>query len=235
MGRILALGYTPSSDPQRELCFVNHHRLLRFAVVMWAAPLVAAIFFLLGFLFLHAPFFAASGVVLLGVGGFCLTAGLVAVVMILSTRNTAGTKSTPRFRKQRVFTVMGLLLLNIPVALLFTWIGASQLESTALEAVASPSGRYLAETVHLDEHGTPPYGVGVTLRLKPGYFWNYPRTVVFGSHCPEPVAIWESDSRLTITCANTRGVALKTAHFREVEIRYVLNTAKPRPKPRASR
>jgi len=75
---------------------MNHRRLYRVALFMWAAPLVAASVIMLGFLFLRSSFFVVSGMLLLGVGGLCLSAGLIAVMAILASRNS--------FRKYRVAT-----------------------------------------------------------------------------------------------------------------------------------
>ena len=54
---------------------MNHPRLLRIATFMWAVPLVAGTATMLGFLFLRAPFFVASGMILLAVGGLLYLTG----------------------------------------------------------------------------------------------------------------------------------------------------------------
>jgi len=75
---------------------MNHRRLLRIALFMWAAPLVAASVVMLGFLFLRSSFFVVSGMVLLVVGGLCLSIGLIAVIAILAHATS--------FRNRRVAT-----------------------------------------------------------------------------------------------------------------------------------
>ena len=110
---------------------MNHPRLLRIATFMWAVPLVAGTATMLGFLFLRAPFFVASGMILLAVGGLCLSIGLIAVIAILATRNTF-LESTRRYYKKRALGMFGLLLLNLPIAVTCVVVGGMLLEKAAI-------------------------------------------------------------------------------------------------------
>lgn len=213
---------------------MNHRRLFRFALFMWAAPLVAASVVMLGFLFLRSSFFVVSGMVLLGVGGLCLSAGLIAVMAILATRNKFQ-ESPRRYYKKPALRVLGLLLLNLPVAATYVVVGGMLLEKTETEALASPSGRYLAETIDLDANETPPYGQAVTLRPKPGLFQTYSRTVVFSSTCPNPRPTWRDDAWLVIACSDARGVVMRQTSYRGIKITYLLGNPSAHDPRRASR
>jgi hypothetical protein len=200
---------------------MNHRQLLRFAVLMWAAPLVVASVVMLGYVFLRAQLFVAVGLVLLGVGGLCLIAGIVAVLLILATRNRF-LESPRRYYKKPALAVLGLLLLNLPVALLYVVTGGLLLEPAAQLAVPSPSGHYLAEIVTLGEGDRPPYGQAVTLRPAPGLLRTPARTIVFSSYCLDPQPVWTGETRLEIRCADAHGMVARLPRYREVEIRYAL-------------
>ncbi len=200
---------------------MNHPRLLRIATFMWAVPLVAGTVVMLGFLFLRAPFFVASGVILLGVGGLCLSIGLIAVIAILATRNRF-LESTRRYYKKPALRMLGLLLLNLPIAATFAVAGSLLLEQAASVAVASPSGRYLAEVINLAENDKPPYGQAVTLRPQPGLFRTYTRTIVFSSYCLNPVPLWKAEGQLVIACRDARSVGARQTNYRDVKITYAL-------------
>lgn len=202
---------------------MNHRRLLRFALWMWAAPLVAGTLVFGGFLFLRSPLFAVVGLALLVIGGLCLTAGIAAVIAIVVTRNRF-LESPRRYYKKPALAVLGLLLLNLPVAGAYTWAGATLLlEPPALAAAPAPSGRYLAEVVLLDERASPPYGVGVTLRPQPGLFWPSRRSVLFSGYCVDgPALAWLDGERLQVDCAGARAVGRKVTRYREVTLSYRL-------------
>lgn len=200
---------------------MNHRRLFRFALFMWAAPLVAASVIMLGFLFLRSSFFVVSGMVLLAVGGLCLSAGLIAVIAILATRNKFQ-ESPRRYYKKPALRVLGLLLLNLPIATAYAVVGSLLLEKAETQAVASPSGRYLAEIINLDADEIPPYGQAVTLRPKPGLFQTYSRTIVFSSYCLDPVPLWKAEGQLVITCRDARGIEMRQTNYRDVKIAYAL-------------
>ena len=200
---------------------MNHPRLLRIATFMWAVPLVAGTATMLGFLFLRAPFFVASGMILLAVGGLCLSIGLIAVIAILATRNTF-LESTRRYYKKRALGMLGLLLLNLPIAVTCVVVGGMLLEKAASETAASPAGHYLAEVINLDEGGKPPYGQAVTLRPKPGLFRTYARTIVFSSYCLNPVPLWKAEGQLVIACRDARGIETRQTNYRDVKITYAL-------------
>jgi hypothetical protein len=200
---------------------MNHRRLLHVALLMWAAPLVAASIIMLGFLFLRSSFFIMSGMVLLAVGGLCLSAGLIAVIAILATRNTF--QELPRrYYKKPALRMLGLLLMNLAVAATFVVVGSMLLEKAETQAVPSPSGRYLAEIISLDADEKPPYGQAVTLRPKPGLFQTYSRTIVFSSYCLNPVPVWKAEGQLVITCRDARGIEMRQTNFRDVKITYAL-------------
>lgn len=201
---------------------MNHRGLLRFAVAMWAAPLAAATFVLLGFIFLRSPAFVTAGLVLLIVGGLCLTLGIIAVIGILATRNSF--RETPRrYYKNKSLAVLGLLLGNLPVATAYTVLGVTLLEPAALDTALSPSGRYQAEVVHLEETDLPPYGQAVTLRPTPRAFWVTARTVVFSAYCVDnPRLHWENDQTLQVTCQDARSVGRHVERYRDIALRYRL-------------
>ena len=212
---------------------MNHRQLLRFAQWMWAAPLVAGSLAFGGFLFMRSPLFAAAGLVLLVFGGLCLSAGIVATIAIIVTRNRF-LESPRRYYKKPARAVLGLLLLNIPVAGLYTWVGATLLiETPALSAAPSPSGRYLAEVVLLDEQAAPPYGLAVTLRPQPGLFWPSQRSVLFSGYCVDvPALKWLDPQRLQIECAGARQVERKVTRYRDITLAYRLRpmpATAPRP------
>ena len=199
---------------------MHHRRLIRFALLMWALPLIVGSLAFTGFLFLRSPLFFVSGVVALVVGGLCLTAGVVAVLLVLATPNRY--IETPRYpSRKKALGVLGLLLFNLPIALFYTWASAAMLlEPAAVETAVSPSGRYLAELINLDEHAQPPYGQAITLRPKPGLLWAYPRTVVFSSYCVQPQPVWTNDTHLLIRCRDARGIVTRLTRYREVAIGY---------------
>jgi hypothetical protein len=201
---------------------MNHRRLLRLATFMWAAPLVAATATMLGFLFLRSSFFVVSGMVLLGVGGLCLSIGIVAVIAILATRNSFF-ESPRRFYKKPATRMLGLLLLNLPIAAGYAVLGSLLLEKAASEAVLSPSGRYLAEVINLEADDKPPYGQAVTLRPTPGPFRTYARTIIFSSYCLHPRPMWRNDDWLMIVCDDARGVVMRQTNYRGIKITYVLS------------
>lgn len=199
---------------------MNHRLLLRFAVIMWAAPLLAASFILLSFALLRSSVFLVSGVAMLAVGGLCLIAGLIAVIAILGTRNIYEEIPHRSYRKP-AFAMLGLLLLNLPVALAYTWLGATLVEPVAIEAAPSPSGRYLAEVIHLDEQDQPPYGLAVTLRPAPGAFRTTARSVVFSAYCLKgPTIKWETPERLVIACGGETRTGRRLERYRAIHIRY---------------
>jgi hypothetical protein len=201
---------------------MNHPRLLRIASFMWAAPLVAATATMLGFLFLRSSFFVVSGMVLLAVGGLCLSVGIVAVIAILATRNSY-LESPRRFYKKPALRMLGLLLLNLPIAAGYAMLGGLLLEKAGSEAVLSPSGRYLAEVINLDADDKPPYGQAVTLRPTPGPFRTYDRTIVFSSYCLNPKPMWRNDDWLMIACGDARGIVARQTSYRGIKITYVLS------------
>lgn len=209
---------------------MHHRRLIRFALLMWALPLITGSLAFTGFLFLRSPLFFVSGVVALVAGGLCLTAGVVAVLLVLATPNRY--IETPRYpSRKKALTVLGLLLLNLPIALFYTWTSAAMLlEPAAVETAVSPSGRYLAEVINLDEHEQPPYGQAITLRPKPGLLWTYSRTVVFSSYCVQPQPVWTNDTQLLIRCGDARGIVTRLTRYREVDIRYAFG-GQPRQRP----
>jgi hypothetical protein len=214
---------------------VNHRRLLRFARVMWAAPLAAASFVLLAFLFLRAEIFVAAGLVLLVVGGLCLTAGVIAVIAILATRNTFA-ESPRRYYKKKALAVLGLLLLNLPVALAYTVIGSAQIEPRAASVAPSPHGTHLAEVIYLDERDEPGYGVAVTLRPTPGWFRRPARTVVFSGYClGEPQLDWQREQQLRITCVGAEQVKRRVTRYRGIELTYRLPAVERAPRRTPSR
>ena len=220
----MALDYTRRTTPG-EGYTVNHRRLLRFALSMWAAPLAAASFVLLAFLFLRAEIFVAAGLVLLVVGGLCLTAGVIAVIMILATRNSFE-ESPRRYYKKNALAVLGLLLLNLPVALAYTLIGSARLEARAASAVASPRGTHLAEVIYLDERDEPGYGQAVTLRPTPGWFRQPDRTVVFSAYClGDPQPLWQDEHKLLITCVGPQQITRRVTRYREIALAYRLPAA----------
>jgi hypothetical protein len=200
---------------------MNHPRLLRIAIFMWAVPLIAATATMLGFLFLRASFFVVSGMILLAVGGLCVSIGLIAVIAILATRNTF-LESTRRYYKKRALRTLGLLLLNLPIAATYAIVGGMLLEKAAAEAVVSPAGHYLAEVINLDENDKPPYGQAVTLRPTPGLFRTYARTIVFSSYCLNPVPLWKAEGQLVIACRDARGIEIRQTNYRDVKITYAL-------------
>ena len=200
---------------------MNHRRLLRIALFMWAAPLAAASVMMLGFLFLRSSFFVVSGLALLVVGGLCLSAGLIAVIAILVTRNRFE-ESPRRFYKKLALRVLGLLLMNLPIAASYVVVGGLLLEKAASEAVASPSGQYLAEVINLDADEKPPYGQAVALRPKPGLFRTYARTIVFSSYCLNPEPLWKAEGQLVIACRDARGIETRLTNYRDVKITYAL-------------
>jgi hypothetical protein len=201
---------------------MNHRRLLRIATVMWAAPLIAATATMLGFLFLRASFFVVSGLTLLAVGGLCLSIGLIAVIAILATRNSFF-ESPRRFYKKPALRMLGLLLLNLPIAAGYTLLGSALLEKPASETAPSPSGRYLAEVINLDADDQPPYGQAVTLRPTPGLFQTYARTIIFSSTCLHPKPMWRNDDWLMIACGDARGIVMRQTTYRGIKISYVLS------------
>jgi hypothetical protein len=200
---------------------MNHRRLFRIALFMWAMPLIAASVIMLGFLFLRSSFFVVSGMLLLAVGGLCLSAGLIAVMAILATRNRFQ-ESPRRYYKKPALRVLGLLLLNLPIATVYVVVVGLLLEKAETDAVVSPSGRYLAEVINLDADEKPPYGQAVTLRPKPGLFQTYSRTIVFSSYCLNPVPLWKAEGQLVIACADARGVEMRQTNYRDVKISYAL-------------
>ncbi len=199
---------------------MNHRLLLRFAVFMWVAPLLVATFILLSYVLLRSPVLLWAGLIMLVVGGLCLTAGLIAVIAILGTRNLY--EEIPhRSYRGKAFATLGLLLLNLPVAIAYTWIGLALVESAAIDAAASPSGRYLAEVILLDEQDRPPYGQAVTLRPKPGLFRITARSVVFSAYCLKgPTVRWETPERLVIACGGETRTDRRLDRYRDVRIRY---------------
>jgi hypothetical protein len=203
---------------------MNHRRLIRIATFMWAAPLVAATATMLGFLFLRSSFFVVSGMLLLAVGGLCLSIGIVAVIAILATRNNY-LESPRRFFKKPALRMLGLLLLNLPIAAGYAILGGLLLEKAATEAVLSPSGRTLAEVINLDADDNPPYGQAVTLRPTPSSFQTYARTIVFSSYCLNPKPMWRNDVWLMIVCDDARGVVMRQTSYRGIKITYMLNNA----------
>lgn len=206
---------------------MNHRGLLHFAIAMWAVPLVAATFVLLGFIFLRSPAFVTAGLMLLIVGGVCLTLGVLAVISVLATRNTF--RETPRrYYKKKSLAVLGLLLANLPVAVAYTVLGGALLEPAALDATLSPSGQYQAEVVRLEETGQPPYGLAVTLRPTPGMFRVTARTVVFSAHCVDhPLLRWENDQALHVTCHAARDVGRRIVRYRDIALHYRLKPVEP--------
>lgn len=206
---------------------MNHRRLLRFALVMWGAPLLAATLALYGFVFLRGPVFVASGAILMIAGGFCLTAGVIAVIAILATRNNF--RETPRRTyRQRALGVLGLLVLNVPIAAGYAWMARALLERTPVQAVASPSGQHLAEVILLEAHDQPAYGLGVTLRPAPGYFFEAPRTLVFSAYCLKgPALTWLDDRQLRIACEGATAVARRLDRYREISLSYRVTAALP--------
>jgi hypothetical protein len=201
---------------------MNHRRLLRIATVMWAAPLVAATATMLGFLFLRSSFFVVSGLLLLAVGGLCLSIGVVVVIAILATRNSF-LESPRRFYKKPALRMLGLLLLNLPIAAGYTFVGSLLLEKAGSQAVLSPSGRYLAEVINLEADDKPPYGQAVTLRPTPGLFQTYARTIIFSSTCLNPKPMWRNDDWLMIACDDARGIEMRQTSYRGIKITYVLS------------
>jgi hypothetical protein len=204
---------------------MNHRLLLRLALALWAAPLIAALFVLLAFAFLRTPWLAAAGLMVLVAGGVCLLAGAIVVLMILMTHHNVA-ESPRRYYKKKALGVLGLLLLNLPVAAGSVWLGWQLQEPVAQEVIASPDGEFLAEIVLQGENAQPPYGEAVTLRPRPQLFWNTARTVVFSAHCVDaPRAAWTGPRALTITCTGAEQIGRKLPVYREVAIRYQLPQA----------
>ena len=200
---------------------MNHPRLLHIATFMWAVPLIAGTVTMLGFLFLRTSFFVASGIILLAVGGLFLSIGLIAVMAILTTRNSYF-ESTRRYYKKPALRMLGLLLFNMAVAGVYTVVGGMLLEQAASTAVISPEGHYLAEVINLEENEKPPYGQAVTLRPTPGLFQTYSRTVIFSSYCLDPVPLWKAEGQLVIACRDARGIEMRQTVYRDVKISYAL-------------
>ena len=206
---------------------MNHRRLLWIALTLWAVPLVVATFILLAFVFLRTPWLAAAGLVALAAGGMCLVAGTIVVLMILMTHHNV-VESPRRYYKKKALGVLGLLLLNLPVAAGYVWLGWQLQEPVALEVSASPDGEFLAEVVLLGESDQPPYGEAVTLRPRPQLFWTSDRTVVFSAHCVDtPRAEWTGPRALTVVCTGAEKIGRKLPVYREVSIRYQLPQAAP--------
>jgi len=206
---------------------MNHRLLLRFALLMWGAPLLAATVALYGFVFLGGQAFVASGAMLVIAGGLCLTAGIIAVLAILTTRNTY--RETPRrYYRKRALAVLGLLLSNMPVAAGYAWVAARLLERSPIQALPSPSGDYLAEVILLEAHDQPAYGLGVSLRPTPGAFFHAPRTVVFSGYCLKgPGLRWQDDRHLHIACDGATAVVRRLDRYREIEFAYRITSAPP--------
>lgn len=206
---------------------MNHRRLFRFAVLMWALPLAAGSATLLAFLFLRSPLFVTGGMVLLVAGGLCLSAGIAAVIAIFTTRNSFR-ESPRRYYRKKALSVLGLLLANLPVAAGYAVLAGALLDPAAVEAAASPSGRWLAETIYLGERDQPPYGMAVTLRPQPGLFWHESRSVVFAAYCLNgPALDWQNGDRLLVRCTDPRNVSRQLTRYREVAIRYRFEAAPP--------
>jgi hypothetical protein len=207
---------------------MNHRLLLRFALLMWGVPLLAATVALYGFALLRGPAFVASGAVLVFAGGLCLTAGIIAVLAILTTRNSF--RETPRrYYKKRALAVLGLLLANLPIAAGYAWIAGRLLERSPVQALPSPSGGYLAEVILLEAEDRPAYGLGVTLRPRPGAFVNSARTVVFSGYCLKgPTVTWQGDHQLHIACDGATAVARRLERYRGIELSYRVAPARPR-------
>jgi hypothetical protein len=130
--------------------------------------------------------------------------------------------------------VLGLLLLNLPIALGFTLLGSARLEPGAVDAARSPRGDQLAEVIYLDDRTEPAYGQAVTLRAPPGLWSNSPRTVVFSAYClGTPGLDWQADRKLVITCVGPRQVTRQVTRYRDITIAYRLPAAEPQPRRRA--
>lgn len=201
---------------------MNHRRLLWIALSLWAVPLIVATFVLLAFTFLRTSFLTAIGLGVLVAGGLCLLAGIIVVLVILSTRHNV-TESPRRYYKKKALGVLGLLLSNLPVAAAYVWLGWQMQEPVAQEVIASPDGEFLAEIILQGEDAQPPYGEAVTLRPRAQPLLNPARTVVFSAHCVDtPRAEWSGPRALAISCTGAEKIGRKLPVYREVTISYQL-------------
>ncbi len=206
---------------------MNHRRLLRFALLMWAVPLAVTIVLLSGFVFLRGAAFTASDVSWRIAGALCVAAGIGAILAIFMTDNTA--RATPRRNyTTQAMAVLILLLLNLLVAAGYARFTRMLREADPIQAAYSPSGRTLAEVLMLGTHDQPPYGLGVSLRPTPGRFINLSRTTVFSAYCLKgPTILWQDETRLLIHCEGAQRIARQLDRYRDIELRYRITAAPP--------
>lgn len=206
---------------------MNHRRLLRFALLMWALPIAVAALLLSGFVFLRGAAFAADDPSWRIAGALCLAAGIGAVVAIFVTENSAP-ENPRRDYSARALAVLVLLLFNIFLAAGYARLTHSLREANPIQVAYSPSGHVLAEVLMLDADGQPAYGLGVTLRPTPGRFINPSRTPVFGAYCLKgPTIAWQDEHRLLIHCEGARHVARRLDRYRDIELHYRITPIPP--------
>lgn len=206
---------------------MNHHRLLRFALLTWAVPLAITILLFSGYVFLRGAAFTASDISWRIAGAVCVTAGIGAVVAIFTTENTAH-KNTGRNYNTPAMVVLILLLINLLVAAGYAWFTRTLREAEPIQAAYSPSGRTLAEVLMLDAHDQPAYGLGVTVRPTPGRFINGARTTVFSAYCLKgPTVAWQDEHQLLIDCDGAQQIARRLDRYREIELRYRITAVPP--------
>lgn len=206
---------------------MNHRRLLRFALLMWAVPPAVAAVLLSGFVFLHGAAFAADDTSWRIAGALCVAAGIGAIIAIFVTENTA--RETPRRNYHaRALLVLVLLLGNILLAAGYASLIRTLREANPIQRAYSPSGHTLAEVLMLDARDQPPYGLGVTLRPTPGRFINISRTTVFSAYCLKgPTIVWQDENRLLIHCEGAQRVARQLDRYRDIELRYRITATPP--------
>lgn len=209
---------------------MNHRLLLRFALLMWGVPLLAAILALSGYLFLRGPLFVAIAPLLAIAARLCAAAGAVAVLLILFTRNR--TPETPRHsRRRRARVVLVLLALNLPVIAGYGLIVRSLHEPVPVLALPSPGGEYLAEVILLGARALPAYGLGVTLRATPGHFFHQPRTVVFSAYCLKgPTLAWTDNHRLLVGCEGVTAETRRLERYRDIVLDYRISASPVQPR-----
>lgn len=206
---------------------MNHRRLLRFALLMWAVPLAVTVLLLSGFVFLRGAAFTASDISWRIAGALCVTAGIVAIVAIFITDNTAR-QNAGRNYNTPALAVLILLLINLLVAAGYAWFTRTLREADPIQAASSPSGRTLAEVLMLDAHDQPAYGLGVTVRPTPGRFINGARTTVFSAYCLKgPTVAWQGEHQLLIDCEGAQQIARQLDRYRDIDLRYRITSVPP--------
>lgn len=206
---------------------MNHPRLLRFALLMWALPLAVAALLLSGFVFLRGAAFAADDPSWRIAGALCVAAGIGAIVTIFVTENSAPEKPH-RDYNARALAVLVLLLCNLLLAAGYAWFTRTLREANPIQVAYSPSGHTLAEVLMLDAHDQPAYGLGVTVRPTPGRFINLSRTMVFGAYCLKgPTIAWQDEHRLLIHCEGAQHISRQLDRYRDIELHYRITPTPP--------